>query len=373
MSRVVARVDLDAVRHNAEQLKSRLASSTAFCAVVKADAYGHGADMVAPVVADLADILAVATVEEAEQLRTLLGRSVRILVLGHPDRCSLVRAADIGAESVVSDTAQLRAAPKGTPLHVKVDTGMNRAGFKSAAEAHASWRPDRVVGLMTHLACADDPSDPSVQQQLDRFLEACSLLDADHHLVRHAANTAATLARPEAHLDMVRCGMGIYGVDPRRGGHGAGLLPALSLTSQVAHVWRAAPGEGVGYGHTFVTRRATTLALVPVGYGDGMPRAVSNAGVVVVGDRPARIVGRVSMDSLVVDLGDHGAAVGDPVELIGPSITASDVAESARTIPYEILTRLSPRVPRVSTTERVPGRTAAPPTSRGPVRPFSAS
>jgi alanine racemase len=207
-----------------------------------------------------------------------------------------------------------------------------------------------MVGIMSHLACADVPGDPSVAGQIAVFTAA---IDQVHRAGlnprwRHLANTAATLTVPAARFDLVRCGIGLYGLSPLADRHG--LTPAMTLRTQVALTKRVPAGQGVGYGLDYHTPAETTLALVPVGYGDGIPRIAGNRGEVLVAGRRHRLAGRVAMDQVVVDCGDEPVRVGDDVIVFGPGDdgepTADDWAGYCDTINYEIVTRVAPRVPR---------------------------
>jgi alanine racemase len=248
-------------------------------------------------------------------------------------------------------------------LQLKADTGLSRNGatldawpelVARAAAAQAAGTV-AVTGVWSHFACADEPEHPSVKAQETAFDEALAVateagLDPE---VRHLANSPATLTRPSAHHDLVRCGLAVYGLSPVPQVASAadlGLRPAMSVRSRLAAVKRVPPGSGVSYGHTYVTEHATTLGLVPLGYADGVPRHVSNRAEVAVGGRRHPIAGRVCMDQFVVDLGDTDARPGDPVELFGPgdggAPTAQDWAEAAGTIAYEIVTGVRGRAVR---------------------------
>jgi alanine racemase len=232
-------------------------------------------------------------------------------------------------------------------VHLKIDSGMNRQGlFPAQVQPFLDairYIPEiHLAGVMTHFACA--PEDPAtIDFQLARFLPAVELVRREWpNAMAHAANSAATVYSPHSHLDMVRCGCAVYGLDPwQEDALGQGLRPALSWTSQVALVKRVAPGEGVGYGHTFRPDSPTDVALVPIGYGDGVFRALSNQGEVLIGERRYPIAGRISMDSFGVDVGTKGQVkVGDTVTLIGADgnerITVEEIAKRLGTINYEV-------------------------------------
>jgi alanine racemase len=296
---------------------------SALWAVVKADAYGHGAREVAAAAVEAgAGVLCLATVAEAESLRDVLP-TTRLLVLGpvRPDELERARAARV--ELAVTTDGPV---PEGIPLHLKLDTGMGRWGVSELGT------PGRdVVGLMTHFASSE--SDPAfTSAQLDRFLRATAPYA---HLPRHAANSAAALGLPAARLDAVRCGIALYGVDPW--GEDAtrhGLRPVLRWESTVARVVELAPGESTGYGRLFVAAEPTRIGIVPVGYADGLPRALTGTEV-RIGGEPARVVGAVSMDATAVLLPPQ-AGVGTPVVLVGDGATLERHAAVAGTIAYEL-------------------------------------
>jgi alanine racemase len=296
---------------------------TELWAVVKADAYGHGAADVAGAAADAgASVLCVATVAEGLSLRRVLP-GPRIVVLGPTSQVREARAGRL--ELVVGDGP----VPDDVPVHVKLDTGMGRYGFRRLPDL-----PANVVGLMTHLATAD--SDPEfAERQLERFRGAVE--GADPALTLHAANSAAALRLPSSRLGAARCGIALYGLSPF-GTDPAddGLEPVLSWRSELAQVKRLAAGESTGYGRTFVAEQETWIGLVPVGYADGFPRALTGTEVLVAGER-CRVVGTVSMDSLAVGL-PGPAERGAPVTLIGDGLLAEEHALHAGTITYELVT-----------------------------------
>jgi len=358
----IAVVDLAAVRHNASVLRP---PSAELIAIVKADAYGHGAVPIARAATRAgASRLGVALVEEGMELRAA-GLGVPILTLtefppgseGEAHRAGLTPTR-YTAEAL----ARLVAAAEGRRVgaQVKVDTGMHRVGvpWERAAEFVAEVVGSGVVleGVWTHLANAEDPEDPFTDLQLERFsgvLDQLRGAGVSPGLV-HAANSAGRLSRTDAWFDAVRVGVALYGVSPGPGvdaaTRGLGLRPALSLRSAVSFVKRLAAGEAVSYGLTYRLERAATVGTVPVGYADGYPRALSNRGDALIGGRRRRVIGSVSMDQLLVDCGDDAVAVGDEVVLLGrqggEEITAAELAERAGTIPYEIVCRVGVRVPR---------------------------
>ena len=368
--RAEAVIDLAAVTANTRALLTRAREArpdVALMAVVKAEGYGHGAAACARAALDGgASWLGVATPGEAVALRAAGLQAPLLAWLWVPgDDLSAALAADVqlGVSGTVQLDAVLAAAGDTRPrVHVKVDTGLGRNGVGPAelaglvAALAAAQRAGRVevVGLMSHLASADVPGDPSVAEQTALFREAEAAFAAAGLLppVRHLSNTAATLDHPATVFDLVRCGIGVYGLDPTEPGSRPRLplVPAMTLQATVAQVKRVPVGWGVSYGLTYRTSAETTLALIPVGYADGIPRAASSVGPVLLGGRRRQIVGRVAMDQCVLDCGDDPVAIGDRVLLFGSGEsgepTAREWADLTGTIDYEIVTRISTRVPR---------------------------
>jgi alanine racemase len=322
MARSEIRIDLGALRRNARRLLDALGGAELW-AVVKANAYGHGAEDCARAALDGgATALCVATVAEALALRPAFAET-RILVMGPTDELAEAREARL--ELMVSGPP-----PHGLPVHVKLDTGMGRWGLSELAA------PGRdVVGLATHLATADTDLD-FARVQLERFREAT---EPHAHLIRHAANSAAALRLPEARLDAARCGIALYGLSPF-GASAAedGLEPVLSWTSELALVKQLAPGESTGYGRRYVAGRPTWIGIVPVGYADGFRRDLTGTEVLVDGER-RRVVGTISMDAFAVEL-DRELPAGTPVTLVGHGITLEEHARVAGTINYELASRI---------------------------------
>ena len=359
---VWAEVDLDAVARNVRLLKGQ-AGEAALLAVVKANAYGHGAVTVArAALAAGAGRLGVICVDEGEQLRRA-GIGAPILVMGHTPATDAARLVDLALTAAVAsrETAEAlarAAAQRGVRLavHLKVDTGLNRYGLTPAdALALADWLRDvsslEVEGLFTHFASADEADKGYTLDQYGRFRQVAEQLDWVP--IRHVSNTASLLDMPELSLEMVRPGLGIYGLYPpgevRRD---LGLVPALSLKSRIVRLTALALGDPVSYGRTWRAARPSLIGLVMCGYADGLPRSLSNRGCALVRGRRAPIVGRVCMDMCMVDVTDvPDAATGDEVVLIGcqgeEQIGADEVAELAGTISYEILCAISARVPRL--------------------------
>ena len=361
--RAEVEVDLDAIRHNVRLLAGLAAASgAATMLAVKADGYGHGAVPVARAAVEAgAGWLGACSLAEALLLRDA-GLTVPILAwldLPDTDWTPGIRAdVDLAASSTAELTALARAADRaGKParVHLKIDTGMSRNGCPAAewpdlVATAAKHDAIEVVAVWSHLACADNPDDPSVDAQAARFDAACrQATDAGLTPIRHLANSAATLTRPELHFDLVRPGIAGYGLNPVTAA--ADLRPAMTFRSAVAATKRVAAGESVGYGHTWTAPVATTLALVPVGYADGVPRALSGRFDVWLAGRRRPAVGRVSMDQLVIDCGDEEIPPGTEVVLFGAGShgepTAREWADIIGTIDYEIVTGMyRPRVTR---------------------------
>lgn len=361
MLRALARVDVGAIERNSARLAAAAAPAL-LCAVVKADGYGHGAAPAArAALAGGASRLAVATAAEAAELRAA-GVEAPLLVMGALSteelELALAARAEVVAwrEGFVAELAR-RASAAGAGVHVKLDTGMGRLGTRDAAEATrvaeavAAAPGLRLAGAMTHFATADEDDQGFTREQLARFEPWAAALAAAHPgLIVHAANSAAALALPEARLGMVRCGIALYGMDPfHRDPEPHGLEPALELRSYVADVKRCAAGESAGYGRRFVAEADTWLGTIPIGYGDGVRRGLTNNADVVVGGRRVPLAGTVSMDNVTVDLGpgdDPPVRPGAEAILIGAGILAEEVARRLGTINYEITCGITARVPR---------------------------
>jgi alanine racemase len=361
--RALARVNLAAIERNVARLRDGLRGAE-MCAVVKADGYGHGAVPVAiAALAGGAGWLAVATATEAAQLRAA-GIESPILVMGALSEeelpIALAARADVVAwtEAFVAQT-QARAAGPPVRVHVKLDTGMGRLGTRdlgqalAVADAVLDAAPAlRLTGAMTHFATADDDLG-FLAEQLAVFRPfAAEMRRRQPDVLVHAANSAATLRVPDSHFDLVRCGIAVYGGDPMHADPVAhGLEPALELTSYVSALKRAAPGQSAGYGRRFIAEGETVIATIPIGYGDGVRRALTNNCDVLIGGRRFPLVGTVSMDNITADVGsDAAVAIGSPVTLIGADgdqrQTAEELARRIGTINYEVFCGVSARVPR---------------------------
>jgi alanine racemase len=340
--RALATVDLGAIERNCARLPKPL------CAVVKAGGYGHGAAEVAEAaLRGGAQRLAVAAADEAEALRAR-GIEAPILVMGVLTPAELRTAAEADAEVVAWTEQVAEAAPR---VHVKLDTGMGRLGTKDRDLALRLAARSNAVGLMTHFATADAPNDDFFGAQLAAFTEFVGAVGRDD-LVVHAANSAAALRDPASHFDFVRCGVAVYGMDPFGEDPAAhDLEPALSLRSWVGAVRRFEAGESAGYGRRWSAPEPTWVATIPIGYGDGWRRALTNNCDVLIRGRRHPLVGTVSMDNVTVALGpDTEIEVGEEVVLIGAQgeerILAEEVARRLDTINYEVTCTLAPRVRR---------------------------
>jgi alanine racemase len=347
--RAVATVNLAAIERNCALLR---AQAPALCAVVKADAYGHGAIPCArAALAGGASWLAVATAAEAAELRAAK-IDAPLLVLGALTRTETELALGCGADVCAWSEEFAGWLAPGARVHVKFDSGMGRLGTRDPAEAArvlaaVDAAPGaELVGLMTHFATADERGDAFFGEQLARFQAWLSDVRRPGVVV-HAANSAALL-RGGAAFDMARCGVAIYGLDPFNEDAGAhGLEPALELHSWVAAVKPCRAGESAGYGRRFIAAQDTCVAVVPVGYGDGVRRALTNNAEVLVGGARHPLVGTVSMDNITLDVGLPAAvAVGERATLIGEGVPAEEMARRLGTINYEITCGLSARVPR---------------------------
>ena len=366
-----ARIDLDAIRANVEELRRRAADGAQMMAVVKADGYGHGLlPSARAALAGGATWLGTALLDEALALRTAGLTEPRILawLIGPGERLADAVAADVDVSAnatwALDEIVEAaRAAGRTARVHLKIDTGLGRggaapadwAGLVDAARKAEAEQAVRVVGVWSHFAYADAPGHETIRKQAVAFDHAVrhaeqAGLDLE---VRHLANSAATLTVPQLHYDLVRPGVAVFGLSPvpEVGGPAHfGLRPAMTVSAGLVLVKRVPAGSGISYGHVYTTERETTLGLVPLGYADGVPRDATSVGPVLAAGRRRTIAGRVCMDQFVLDLGDDPAQAGDEVVLFGAGDsgepTAQEWAEAVGTISYEIVTRIGPRVPR---------------------------
>jgi alanine racemase len=353
-------VDLDAIAHNVETIR-RATGIPHFMAVVKADGYGHGAVPAArAALAGGADWIGVVDAAEARELRSE-GVTTPILIWLHSPQEDFASAVELDLDVGASSLDELeRAASAGVPgIQLKVDTGLGRNGavesgwpqlFERAAGLQRAGGPV-IRGLFSHLANAGADADAAQAAAFDRAIDAAASFGLEPELL-HLAATEGALGRPAARHNLVRVGLGIYGLSPFRDRSAGelGLRPALELSAGIVSVKPVPAGSGVSYGYRYRTREATRLALVPLGYADGVPRQASNRGPVVINGRWFEVSGTIAMDQFVVDVGDAPVAVGDRAVLLGNPATgipsARDWALAADTIDYEIVTGLGRRIAR---------------------------
>ena len=355
-ARARAEIDLAAYASNVRALKTRVAGAALMC-VVKADAYGHGAEEIARTArAAGADWLGVAFVDEALALRGAgdAGPLLAWLLSTDDDFRAAVEAdVDLSVSSVQQlhwVTAAFRDAGRRPRVHIELDTGLSRGGaapdtwlklFRAAAHVE-------VVSVWSHLACADEPGHPSIDVQkaeFERGLAVAAACGVTPQL-RHIANSAATLTRSDLHYDLVRVGMASYGVSPMNDNiEQFGLQRVMTVKAEVALVREVPAGAGVSYGHKYVTEHATRLALLPLGYADGLPRAGTNVAEVTIGEDRFRAAGTICMDQFVIDIGDLEVKVGDIVTIFGTGgASAEEWARACGTIGYEMTTRIGARL-----------------------------
>ena len=370
--RTAAVIDLAKLRRNVREIRAKIPEEALFCAVVKADAYGHGADRMIPVLRECGvDRYAVAFLREGQNLRNA-GVTEPIHILGDTCPEDMQGVIEAGLIPAVFDVEMARdfseaAARAGTvlPIDIAIDTGMGRIGFQTADEAmreqaaeqieSISQMPNlKIEGLFSHFAKADETDKTFTAVQTERFAGMREKL-AERGIrpqICHIANSAAILELPETCQQMMRAGIILYGLMPSDevSANGARLEPVLSWISHVSYVKEVPAGTPIGYGGTYVTDRTSRIATIPVGYADGYRRDLSNTGAVEIAGRLAPIRGRVCMDQFMVDVTDiPDVKRGDPVRLIGDLMTADRMAELAHTISYEIVCGISIRVPRVYT------------------------
>lgn len=360
-------VDLGAVKQNIISIRKNLPEKVKFCAVVKADAYGHGSAMVSKAALEAgAEWLAVAIPEEAEALRDE-GITAPILVLGPSNLWQTERAAELDLSVVVTSRECVKNAAevadkhrKKIKLHLKVDTGMNRVGVKTYDEMDAMLADIEksefllLEGLMTHFAAADEEDKAYTLMQNERFGKfIASVRERGFSPLIHASNSGASIDCPDMAYDMVRAGIAMYGCYPSdEVKRSVKLTPAMSLFTKISHIKTVQRGDKMSYGCTFTAPDEMRIATLPIGYADGFNRLLSNNGEVLIDGKRAKVVGRVCMDQTLVDVTHiKGAALGDEAVCIGrqgkEEITADEFAKRCGTINYEILCAISPRVPRL--------------------------
>lgn len=355
-----AEIDLGVLENNYKRICEYAGDAKVMC-IVKADAYAHGALRCAETLYRAGcRFFGVSCINEAVEIRNCV-RESDILILGVVPETGvpLLCEKNIIVALASAEEARLLAAavPNGMQLrvHVKLDTGMNRIGFAAnekgvdeIAEA-LSCGKFKAEGLFSHLACADEPASPMTKIQFERFM-ACERALAERGIsfeCRHICNSAATLLDPEMHLDAVRAGIILYGLDPSPEARASGLGAVMSLKTKITHIHELSPGDTVGYGATFTAQQPMTVATLPIGYYDGFIRAYANGGKVCFGGRDCPIVGRICMDQCMIDVTGTDAAVGDTVVLFGPEHSVEHLSDAAGTISYESLCLISQRVERV--------------------------
>ena len=379
-------IDLNALRHNA-RLTRQCVGARALCAVVKANAYGHGAVPVArALVAEGVQMLAVALVEEAEALRRA-GIACPILVLGGDYRGAYAEVVRLRLVPMLGQLAEVRAladaaaaAGRVQDVHVEIDTGMARLGASpedaaTLARAVADCAHLRLTGVMTHLSHADVPAHPRTAEQLERLAQAYGEVRAICPTVQlqHVISSGALLTAPQAPHEVVRCGLSLYGIQPVAGRQIEGLRPVMQWATKPVAIRRLRPGQSVSYGARWTAARESLVATLPVGYADGYPRLFGNRAQVLVRGQRAPIVGTVCMDLCMVDVTDvPHVSWDDEVVLMGrqggQTLGAQELSDWAQSIPYEIVARIGPRVRReyVDVTPDAHDKTLAPPESTGP-------
>ena len=358
-----AEIDLGAIAHNIRQIRRKTAKDAKVCAVVKADAYGHGAIAVAQTAIQAgADRLAVAIVNEAVELRKA-GFRVPILVLGHTPACQAVLVAenDITQTIFSIDSAQALSAAatmlgKSIKVHIKIDTGMGRIGIRPEDAGAFAVAVNRlpgieIEGVFSHFASSDSQDKSFTYEQYSRFMDAMKYIEGKDIKIpiRHIANSAAILDLPDMHLDMVRAGIIIYGLWPSdEVDHQVELIPAMKFKTQVGFVKEVSPQVSISYGRTYFTNKPSLIATLPIGYADGWSRLLANKATVLVRGQQAPLVGRVCMDQCMIDVTDiPGVGPGDEVLLFGgKDLPVEKIADYMGTINYEIICMVGKRVPR---------------------------
>lgn len=369
--RVQAKVDLSAIRHNVSQIRKKLKKDTKLMVIVKADAYGHGAVPVAKALdEDGIDAYGVAIIEEAIELREA-GITKPLLILGYTpkEQYSLVVAYDViqtvfQYEMAEALSREAFSQGKTARIHIKLDTGMSRIGFSDTGESIevikriAALDGIRIEGLFSHFAKADEADKASTSLQLKRFLDFADLLEQEgiNIPIRHIANSAGIIDYPEAECNMVRCGIATYGIYPSDlvNQKEIRLIPAMELKTHVIFVKEVEAGVGVSYGSTYVTKKKTKIATIPVGYADGYSRNLSNLGKVIIHGQFVPIIGRICMDQFMVDVtGIEDVRQGDTVTLFGRDgdnkISIEELAAWSHSFHYELVCTIGKRIPRVYT------------------------
>lgn len=364
--RTWAEISLGAIEHNYRVMRAQLPEGCRFLGVVKADAYGHGAIPVAKRLEALGcEYLAVACIDEARVLRHA-GISIPILILGFtppeyaPELARLDITQAVGSlDAAVALSDALEGSGRTLKVHLKLETGMGRTGFRVFGDWKALPAATTVKlphlhaeGVFTHF-CVSDADEQTRQftyEQLERFRRGVEAIEtrAGHRFeIRHCTNSGAMLSFPETYMDMVRPGVSLYGMYPGPDRARFELVPAMTLKTRVAYVERHMPGDTISYGRTFTVERPSEIAVLPIGYADGLHRVLSNKLKVMVNGHVVPQVGRICMDMCMADVTGLGVKPGDEVEIFGRNMPIDDVADKAGTIHYELTCAVSPRVPRV--------------------------
>lgn len=367
--RVTANVNLDAICHNVLAAKKIVGDNTKIMAIIKADGYGHGAVTIAKTLNNIeVDAFGIAIIEEGIELRKA-GINKPILILGYTpvQQYKYLLKYDITQTIFQLNAAQelSKAAmklQKKAKIHIKIDTGMSRIGFSDTKESLDEIKQIslmegiQIEGIFTHFACADEKEKASAKNQLERYLNFVNCLEqlGIYIPIKHISNSAGVIDLPEAHLDMVRCGIATYGLYPSDEVIKESIIlkPAMEIKSHVSYVKEIEAGIGVSYGSTFVTTRKTKIATIPVGYGDGYPRGLSSKGRVLIHGKSAPILGRVCMDQFMVDVTEiENVNQGDAVTLVGKEgdefISVEELANLANSFNYEFICNVGKRVPRI--------------------------
>ena len=371
--RTWAEIDLDAIEHNIIQINSLLKNGAQSIGVIKADAYGHGAPVIARTLMPYVGMFALSEIDEVIQLYEQ-GIQKDCLILGYtPPQYTEDLLACNAIQTVFSyEYAQqlyehAQKMKKPLRVHIKLDTGMSRLGFSAQDDCSISATVQQIAqmyrafsdylifdGVFTHFACSDQPENAFTGEQFDHFCKVTEQLAAQNisFRARHVCNSAGIINHPQMHLDMVRPGIILYGLKPDPQTKDIGLRPALTLKTVVSQVHQIAPGTTVSYGRTFTAKKKMTIATLPVGYADGYSRLLSNAGQVLIRGQRANIIGRICMDQCMIDVSELPSVKrGEPVTLIGTDgaeqITADEIADKMHTINYEVPCLIGKRVPRV--------------------------
>lgn len=355
-------VNLEYLAQNVKIIKSLVKKDTKLLAVVKADAYGHGAVMVAPtMLASGVDALGVASIDEGLSLRDAK-INCDILVLGAVPVWAFENAVEnditisiFSEEHILACKQAYERTGKKIKAHIKIDTGMNRIGV-SKAEAIAFIKKAQncnfidLKGIFSHLACAENET--KTQKQFDKWNEIISQIDTEG-LILHILNTAGIMSYPNQQFDMVRAGIGLYGLMPDLGGHAKNnnikLLPIMSLKGRITRIHTMDANEGISYGHTYVADKSIKVATVPIGYADGVPRALSNKISGEINGKKVKQIGNITMDQMMFDISGINAQEGDVITLLGNNLSIDEWSRIVGTINYELTCRLKVRLPRVYT------------------------